>query len=383
MKFRILFAALFLALAPITYAVNNGLLFNTPKQTPFGSGAVIAGGKIFFYTAGTTTKQNTYTTAALATPHTNPVVADADGKFAAIFLDPGLGDYKVVITTAADSDPPIAAIDTVDNYPVVTAQVVIEGTAPFLDLKETDEPVDEKVWRIDSFGGDMRFTTRTDAGGGGEDWMTAIRGTGTAVTEVRLSNPIKILEQAAAGTDTATYGQLWVKTVTPNELWFTDDAGTDIQIGGTAFAGKKVYKVKATTLSKSSTTSLSDDPDLFGFVLETGKRYSVKCYLKYTQNVGDFKFTFQFTNTPTSSTMIYWATDESKVQDNDFLNSLTTAVAITTMTDTDDVGLLIEGSFRADVTTGGTLDFQWAQNTSSANNTTLFINSWMEVTQLD
>jgi len=29
----------------------------------------------------------------------------------------------------------------------------------------------------------------------------------------------------------AAYGQLWVKNTTPNELWFTDDAGTDTQLG--------------------------------------------------------------------------------------------------------------------------------------------------------
>jgi hypothetical protein len=38
-------------------------------------------------------------------------------------------------------------------------------------------------------------------------------------------------EQAAAEADVAGKGQLWVKTATPNELWFTDDAGTDFQLG--------------------------------------------------------------------------------------------------------------------------------------------------------
>ena len=37
-------------------------------------------------------------------------------------------------------------------------------------------------------------------------------------------------ERAAAITDKAGYGQLWVKNTTPCELWFTDDAGTDTQI---------------------------------------------------------------------------------------------------------------------------------------------------------
>ena len=38
--------------------------------------------------------------------------------------------------------------------------------------------------------------------------------------------------------NTAAYGQLWVKTATPNQLYFTTDAGNDIQItSGTSMAG--------------------------------------------------------------------------------------------------------------------------------------------------
>jgi hypothetical protein len=40
-----------------------------------------------------------------------------------------------------------------------------------------------------------------------------------------------IAEQADAGVDVAGYGQIWVNTAVPNELWFTDDAGTDFQLG--------------------------------------------------------------------------------------------------------------------------------------------------------
>ena len=40
-----------------------------------------------------------------------------------------------------------------------------------------------------------------------------------------------LIEQAAADADVPGSGQLWVKNTTPNELWFTDDAGTDVQLG--------------------------------------------------------------------------------------------------------------------------------------------------------
>ena len=41
---------------------------------------------------------------------------------------------------------------------------------------------------------------------------------------------IMIQEQADADTDIAAYGQLWVNTASPNELYFTNDAGTDLNL---------------------------------------------------------------------------------------------------------------------------------------------------------
>jgi hypothetical protein len=52
------------------------------------------------------------------------------------------------------------------------------------------------------------------------------------------SGGVKIKEASAAAADTAAYGQLWVKDEAPCELYFTTDAGTDIQItDGTSLAG--------------------------------------------------------------------------------------------------------------------------------------------------
>jgi len=57
-------------------------------------------------------------------------------------------------------------------------------------------------------------------------------------TALTVEGTITIKEQADADADTAAYGQLWVNTATPNELYFTTDAGDDIAItSGTAVAG--------------------------------------------------------------------------------------------------------------------------------------------------
>ena len=52
----------------------------------------------------------------------------------------------------------------------------------------------------------------------------------TFAGNVVTDGSVQLKEKAAAIADTAAYGQLWVKTATPNELYFTDDAGTDVQI---------------------------------------------------------------------------------------------------------------------------------------------------------
>ena len=53
-----------------------------------------------------------------------------------------------------------------------------------------------------------------------------------------VQSTIHMTEQADADADTAAQGQVWVNTATPNELYFTTDAGNDIAItSGTVVAG--------------------------------------------------------------------------------------------------------------------------------------------------
>ena len=86
------------------------------QQIVNGSGSPYAGAKINSYVAGTTTRQDTYSDSGLTTANANPVVADADGRFGAIYLDPAL-TYKFVVTTTADVE-----IFTQDNVTVTGAQ---------------------------------------------------------------------------------------------------------------------------------------------------------------------------------------------------------------------------------------------------------------------
>ncbi len=77
-------------------------LFTLPQEVVLtSSGDPIPGAKAYFYEAGTSTQLDVYTEYTLTTPHANPVIADAAGRFAAIYYDPN-DDYKVKVTDASD-----------------------------------------------------------------------------------------------------------------------------------------------------------------------------------------------------------------------------------------------------------------------------------------
>lgn len=87
---------------------------------------------------------------------------------------------------------------------------------------------------------------------------------GVAATDKRMvldsAGGLLMLEQADASADVAGYGQIWVNTATPNELWFTNDAGTDVQLGtggGGSSTGFLDLQVQQAKVSGSYITNAS------------------------------------------------------------------------------------------------------------------------------
>ena len=70
------------------------------------SGQPLAGGKVFTYTAGTSTPTNTWADVNKTTPLSNPIVLDANGRIQAY----GDGNYKFIIKDASDN-----TLQTLDN----------------------------------------------------------------------------------------------------------------------------------------------------------------------------------------------------------------------------------------------------------------------------
>ncbi len=101
--------------------------------------------------------------------------------------------------------------------------------------------------------GSGRISQLSAAGAVEDEWISMTRNAGVALKYnnvnhiftvsggVQIDDSIYMAEKAAANADTATLGQIWVRTATPNELYFTTDAGDDIQITtGTGLAAGNV-----------------------------------------------------------------------------------------------------------------------------------------------
>jgi hypothetical protein len=97
-------------------AVNLSPVGGVAVQFFTNDGAVLSGGKIYTYAAGTNTPQATYTTSAGNIAHTNPIILNSAGRVPTgeIWLTDGL-TYKFVINDSSD-----VLIGTYDNVTNIT-----------------------------------------------------------------------------------------------------------------------------------------------------------------------------------------------------------------------------------------------------------------------
>ena len=125
-------------------------------------------------------------------------------------------------------------------------------------------------------------------------------------TEVRSQAPIKLKERASAVADAVTYGQIWVKNSTPNELCFTDDAGTDL-VG----VGKYFYETKVCNFYTNSVNN--QFIPLAGYVIErdsiTGQNEYVTLVAPYDGEVTRIMFRSEIAQNGTLEFDIFESSD--------------------------------------------------------------------------
>ncbi len=222
---------------------------------PDASGSIAMGAYTGTYTSGTeawggmiiesSDADNAGDTTLLSLKHyddfdTNSIflscINDSDSGADNVAKITGLGVYigaGTVTQTMTGDDLYVTGFLEVDGAIYADGGIVsASSTDPYLMLDVTD--ADDTDWTIG---------VNADAGASSDDNLE-FRTSTTPGTEVmaflepdtgdlKLNGSMYILEQADAGTDVATFGQIWINTATPNELWFTNDAGTDFQLGVT------------------------------------------------------------------------------------------------------------------------------------------------------
>ena len=114
-------------------------------------------------------------------------------------------------------------------------------------------------------------------------------------TKLTIEGALTMKERDGADTSTAAYGQMWINSATPNELYFTTDAGDDIQLTtGTSPAGGGAVSSVANgadnrIVTFSSSTALNGEATL----TFDGTSLTVPSWIKHN---GDLDTSIKFTD---------------------------------------------------------------------------------------
>jgi hypothetical protein len=124
-------------------------LLTLPYAVPLSAaGILLPGSKLYFYQTNTSTPQAVYTDVDLDVAHSQPVESNGAGRFPAIYLDPGLPNYRILLTDSADVTQPGYPIDDVPSQQNSAQQFRLTHTAPELIIEETDATANNGKWRI-------------------------------------------------------------------------------------------------------------------------------------------------------------------------------------------------------------------------------------------
>lgn len=186
--------------------------------------------KLFQYAGGTVAvKQNTYTAKTLAVANDNPMQADANGLFTAIYLDPALS-YKFVLAPSTDTDPPTNAIFSQDqaNDSASGLLTVLSKTSNYA-IVSTDG--DDLIIAADATAGSFTLTL-----------YTALGNSGRKIRVVKIDASTNIVTIDPTGTETVN-GQLTTALTAQYEaINITSDASNWIAFADRGRAGAVTSK---------------------------------------------------------------------------------------------------------------------------------------------
>lgn len=243
--------------------MTQKLAFNELPQFADGNGDPYAGGLLFTYLAGSSTKQTTYQNEAGSTPNTNPIELDADGRTPyPVWLTTGL-TYKFVLAPADDTDPPQSPIWTLDNITGIndtslTIDQWVAGPAPTYVSATSFTLVGDQT---SAFQVGRRLKTTNS---GGTVYSTITASAFTTVTTVTVINDSGTLD---AGLSAVSYGLISAtnKSLPPFDLaiYVSSVAGTNTITGSAAntpaplVAGQLFSFIPAVTNTGATTLNIN------------------------------------------------------------------------------------------------------------------------------
>lgn len=262
-----LLATLFL----LTSCVNafSGAILNYPKFQAFDSdGNPLSGGKVFTYIAGTTTKKASYSDVGCTSANTNPVVLDSRGE-ATIYLQ---GSYKLILSPSTDTDPPAAAIWTMDN---ITAgnngTVLTEGYYP--DSTAADQGAtgasNTIKYYIDTIGSTNKATIylRHDAGTEWTDYVFSTSETIPANITIEFENGARLDPDSG---DTVTFANLENIVAQNTQYIFTGSGTIAVTTSGTIYADWFGFSTLAAAATNTANFNKAVDAMVAGSTLVIG-----------------------------------------------------------------------------------------------------------------
>lgn len=151
---------------------------------------------------------------------------------------------------------------------------------------------------------------------------------------------------------------------------------------GNPVPDEPIIKYKTSTTAKSADTTLANDPQLFGFVLEASSFYIIEGAFFYAANsvTPDLKMAWvKSTGTVTDSFSLMAAQSNSLggIQE---VSGLLSGIKIIDITQTGARHAVLSGYVSTSAAL--TLDFQWAQNVSDPANVSMLNGSWVKFTKV-
>jgi hypothetical protein len=212
-------------------------LFALPYRPAFDSNAkVIPGAQLYFTLTGTNTASAPYTSPSLTTQHTNPVIADAAGKFPAIYLNSAV-TYRVRLY---EDDAEVGVDTPLEEYDPFTGQMV-GALVVSIGTVTTGAPGSAAAATVDDLtGGAYRLNLTLPRGATGSGSSVAWGGvTGTLTDQGDLAAALNAKAALASPTFTGD-----PKAPTPatsdNDTSIATTAYVQAQTGGEAFGYRRL-----------------------------------------------------------------------------------------------------------------------------------------------